>query len=661
MNLSFVSCLQAIACVSTLCLGALVLWKRPDRQTSWYFALCTIGTSLWNLSLFVAMTSIGQPTLWGRLAISFGAFMPAGFFIFLASFPPQDRHFRAKRLIVGMFALFFFVLPLTPLVVRRAWVVDGRYLSGDLGPWYFAFWAYYLGFLVLAFIQCAVKYRAAKHTPYREQLRYMTFGFLLFFVPLIVTQFLLPLLGIFQYNNLGPLFALPMLAAIGYAIARHKLLDIRIVIQRGVIYAVILAAAMGTYAALLQLFGRFIGRITDTEAIVSAAVTTAVGVLFIRPLENYFRRVTDPIFFKGTYDYGATLHAISSIMYTCLNEREILERSAAIFRQTFKTDDVRFAFGPCEAARVSEEEQSAGFETLAHPISFDNNAIGAVRFGRKRSGDRYTEQDLQLVSTFAFQAAIAIGKARLHEEVRRYSTHLEELVGERTAEIKKLQEEQERHMIDISHNLQTPLAVIKGELELLGDEFSESERGRAVGGSLDRISGFIRQFLRLARMEKQAAEIELTQLDLAALLREQADYFESMAEGHGARIIAAIPAERFALPGNRRLLEELFTNLVANSLAYRHPERRAEVRISLWRDGTNAVISVQDNGMGIAAEDVPHVFERFYRAPGAAQAHSGSGLGLAIAKQIAETHGGAVSVASTPDEGTVVTVRLPLV
>lgn len=494
----------------------------------------------------------------------------------------------------------------------------------------------------------------------RMQIQYLFTGFGLLLSSFLICNLILPLFGITSLYFMSALAAVVLIVLTAYAIVRHQLLDIRLVVQRGLIYTILLVIVIGAYLSITSVAGMLFASRTDTGVLFSAGLTTVIGIFGVPFLKAYFRTVTDPIFFKDTYDYASAAHTLTSILSKSLDESEIVSQSEEALRCIFKVAEVHFAFDQDRTSHVSEQEQSPGFETIAMPITFDGTAIGAIRLGKKRSGDRYTRQDAQLFATFAFQAAIAIGKARLHKQVQEYNLHLEELVETRTTEIKQLQEEQKRHMIDISHNLQTPLAVIKGELELLGEDFAESERGRAVGGSLDRVSGFIRQLLRLARMEKQTGAIERVPIDLGALLSEQAEYFEAMAESGGAEIAVAIPAERFALRGNKRLLEELFTNLVANALTYRDPERRASVRITLARDGSDAVISVEDNGVGIAAEDLPRIFERFYRAPGTAYSVSGSGLGLAIAKQIAETHGGSIQAASTLGRGTQITVRLPV-
>lgn len=658
--MNFILLTHIVSFVCTILLGILAVRKNASQETSWYFGLFTLGTALWSLSLFMAISQLGQPTLWGRLAISFGSFMPAGFFIFIAAFPKRNTFFHIERLTVGILAVFFFVISLSPLVVERAWIVGGTHITGDLGQWYLPFWCYYLLSLVAAFIRIIAKYRASTACPARDQLRYILLGFLTFFIPLLITQFILPLFGIFKYNNLGPLFSIPMIGIIGYAIVRHELLDIRIVIQRSVVYTMLSAIVIGLYVTGLELSAYFLRILTEESAIISAGITTTIGVFFLRPLETYLRKRTDHIFFKNPYDYAEALETLGQILQISLNRDDILAISTDNLRKIFKTTDVTFVIDPSAVASLTEHEQAAGFSTIAQPIVFNERPLGFLRLGQKRSGDRYTKQDRQLLTTFAAHAAIALSKANLHAQVQQYSTHLEALVDERTTEVKHMQENQKQTMIDISHNLQTPLAIIRGEIELISETADNPERVETLRNSIDRVSGFIRQLLHLARLEHSIYTIEQKSICLSTLMCEQVEYFEVMAEQEGVRIKTSIEPE-CRIAGDKRLLEELFVNLVTNAIAYRDKNRQSIIHIKLQKYGTIVSASVSDNGIGISEKDLPEIFHRFYRVPNPEYPLQGTGLGLAIVKNIAEKHGAQLSVTSTLGKGTTFTIEFPLV
>jgi signal transduction histidine kinase len=130
-----------------------------------------------------------------------------------------------------------------------------------------------------------------------------------------------------------------------------------------------------------------------------------------------------------------------------------------------------------------------------------------------------------------------------------------------------------------------------------------------------------------------------------------------MALEKGVKILSHISG-KVRIMGNKRLLEELLTNLVVNAVAYRRVEVESTVTISLKGDEKDVQIIVEDNGLGISSEDVPEIFSRFYS--GSRKSNTGgTGLGLAICKKISEKHGGTISVTSSVGEGTTFTITIP--
>ena len=212
-----------------------------------------------------------------------------------------------------------------------------------------------------------------------------------------------------------------------------------------------------------------------------------------------------------------------------------------------------------------------------------------------------------------------------------------------------MQEDQRQTMIDISHNLQTPLAVIRGELELLSKADPHIDI-YAMRKSLDRVSVFIRQLLHLARLEHSMYMAPLMPVDLAKLLKEQIDYFEVMAEDKGVRIYSDVVGPAL-IQGDKRLLEELFTNLVANAITYRRTDIESYVWITLAKINNAFEVTVRDNGVGIAPEDINDIFIRFHRISHTSHNLQGTGLGLAIVEKIVQDHRGTLNIFNREEGG----------
>jgi len=214
---------------------------------------------------------------------------------------------------------------------------------------------------------------------------------------------------------------------------------------------------------------------------------------------------------------------------------------------------------------------------------------------------------------------------------------------------------------DASHELRSPLSVIEAEasLALRRERSAEDYRDALsiVSDEAGKMNKLINQLLTLARGDAGEEAVPFEPLDLAEVARETVGAMAPLAEEKGVHL-RFDASESYGLRGSRPDLIRLLTNLIDNAI--RHTPADGSVNVSVRRAGESIETIVADTGAGIAAEHLPHVFKRFYRADKARSRESGgSGLGLAICKQIVDAHGGTIEVESVPDEGTRFTVRLP--
>jgi two-component system phosphate regulon sensor histidine kinase PhoR len=214
---------------------------------------------------------------------------------------------------------------------------------------------------------------------------------------------------------------------------------------------------------------------------------------------------------------------------------------------------------------------------------------------------------------------------------------------------------------NVSHELKTPLTAIRGFAETLrSSEVPEAQRQAYLDVILrhaERLQNLIDDILELSRVEGRQQPFAPTEVDVArlaaGLLRDVRPQFE--ARSLEASVAAGARGVAFA---DRRALEQILTNLLDNACKYTEPGGRIEVRVS--EAGGQVRLEVEDTGVGIPPEDLPRIFERFYRVDKARSRDlGGTGLGLAIVKHLAQAQGGEVSVRSTPREGTTFTVVLP--
>ena len=261
--------------------------------------------------------------------------------------------------------------------------------------------------------------------------------------------------------------------------------------------------------------------------------------------------------------------------------------------------------------------------------------------------------------------AIALSKGfsrRLEDtESRDELGQLGSTFNEMLASLEEAYATQQRFIADASHELRTPLTAVRANLELLRrqrDAIPLEERMvllDAAASETERMARLVSDLLSLARADAgqklQARKVELDRLLLDA-------YGEARLLAKGVKV-AIDGIDEVPLLADPDRLKQLILVLIDNALRYTPPG--GEVKLSLGKDSTTAILQVTDTGIGISGDDLPHIFERFYRADKArARDAAGTGLGLSIAKWIVEQHGGDIRVESILGKGSVFTVRLPL-
>jgi len=226
-------------------------------------------------------------------------------------------------------------------------------------------------------------------------------------------------------------------------------------------------------------------------------------------------------------------------------------------------------------------------------------------------------------------------------------------------DLESAQIQRQQMTADIAHELRNPLSVVRGNLEAMLDGIYPADEEHL--GPIYEETMLLQRLVEDLRVLSLADAGELplvrTEVDLGDLLTRVADSARAVAEDKGVSLRLHVPAETVVIEGDVDRLRQVVGNLASNALRY--TPQGGEVSLGLSRSNGQARILVSDNGQGIDAQDLPHIFDRFYRADAArARASGGSGLGLAIVRALVEAHGGTVSVESTPGQGATFTVLL---
>jgi heavy metal sensor kinase len=243
------------------------------------------------------------------------------------------------------------------------------------------------------------------------------------------------------------------------------------------------------------------------------------------------------------------------------------------------------------------------------------------------------------------------------DELGRLAQTINEMIGR----LERSFTEVRRFTADASHELRTPLTVIRTETEVaLGRPAVPPEQQHLLGSILEeceRLTRLTDQLLTLSREDAGVAHQVREPVDLASLIAGVAETMRPLAEARGLRLDACASGA-FLVQGDEARLRQVFYNLLDNAIKYTPAGGEVEVRAEA-RKG-EAVVTVRDSGIGIPAEHLPRVFERFYRVDKArSREMGGTGLGLSIARSIVVAHGGRIELDSTPGQGTTCKVALP--
>ena len=290
------------------------------------------------------------------------------------------------------------------------------------------------------------------------------------------------------------------------------------------------------------------------------------------------------------------------------------------------------------------------------------------------------------MTAFMVMALIAWLAARSLEEAlnqaREVNLHLDELVGERTQELaeanayleitnERLQELdvlKSKFVSDVSHELRTPISNISIYLEMLEDSLNKlgTTLPQKVPNFINvareetkRLTKLINDILDSSHLEQSAARTEMQVVDMNKILRDVVDANRLKAEAKGIALNLNETNVTLNLLADPDQLTQVFTNLTANAINYT-PTGSIDITTALDDKG-QAILQIRDTGMGIASEDMAHLFDRFYRGKQASRSSiPGTGLGLAITKEIVETHQGSIAVESELNVGTLFTITFPI-
>lgn len=699
-----INIIYIIACFG---LAFYVFFKNRKLSINRNFAYMTLALGGWAWSLLLFYQKNPENILFlGRVNFVFTQMISYFAFFFGYVFPVKT--FKIKKSILALVHIFFFSLFTITLFTDHIGAdekIVGDEIITTFGTFYPIFSISFIVFMTLLFILPLKKFKKL-NLRQKQQVKYLVTGAFLSFLVSLVTCMILPaVFKIYTFQIYGPLGLSFFFVFTAYAILKYRLLDIKVIVQLSLVYTFLLSIVTGLFLTINFVIGLIFHFKTESYAI-SALLTTFIGVFGVPPLEKFFQKKTDKIFFKYKYDYSEAMARLSKTLNKNINLEklltEIIQNLFSIIKPSSAMiwiKEQRMIINDSQKTQAAKNELISELQKIANPnfpglmlvteidILIEKNLsqkeknfllktksfleknnfvlalplksadkfIGIIFMGKKLSEEQFSGEDIKLLTTFSHQAAVAIEKAQLYDKEIHYSENLEKEVKNRTKKIKRLQENQKNLMVDVSHNLQTPLTIIRCELEQLQSEFPKNKNLKDFEKTIDKLSHFIYDLLRFAQLDSGKIKLNKQKYNLSEQGKDLAEYYQIMFKEKNIKIITDIEKNIFVVADMDRI-EETITNIMSN--AYKYIGQNKQVKIAIKKTAKNCSVSINDNGPGISDEDLQKVFKRFFRSE-APDGTKGNGLGLSFCKKIIELHKGTIKAKSRLGQGTSFTITLP--
>lgn len=467
--------------IANVCLGLFLILSAPRNEVNLSFAVSIFSVAYWAFSLYMLNAS-PEKLLWGR-AIFLGPLVLAPSFIYFSWVFPR-RNFSLKFWHLGGLLLpVVLTLTLVPtdLIIKEV-AVQGASLVPVHGSGYIFFLIGFIIYMVYALQELVRKYLRAVGGQ-KVQLGYVFFGVFLSVSAVALTNLLLPLFGNASFTALGPFFTLFYVAFVSYAIIKHRLMSLEVVIQRGTVYAIATVLIMALYALAVMISEVYLRQIIGYSSLAVTALAALVIAVVYQPLVGLFQLLTDRIFFRGRYDYQKILRRISHDIASVIKLEELSRLIVVSFVETMRVAEISFLLPDKDQEHfrsvplnlphykrmeidlrnpiisrlaltgdillqdeveneISREDNSPlvpvrdAMERLGItvwvPIIAKDELIGILALGNKLSGDIFTAEDLVLLTTLANQTAVALDNARLYNEVLTMKNYSEEILQSMT-------------------------------------------------------------------------------------------------------------------------------------------------------------------------------------------------------------------------------------
>jgi len=498
-------------------------------------------------------------------------------------------------------------------------------------------------------------------------------------------------------NKRCSFFSVIIVIGVAYTIVKHKLFDIRLVVARGLAYGLSIVFVVLIYSLLAFTVASKVFNVNiSLKQELFFALFSAISALAFQPIKKFFDRVTNKIFYQDAYDSQDIINEINSTLVSTANLENLLQKSAQILKEKLKTSFVNFYLASNESiefhlggsdtkifankdwpaledylATQAEEililstggnENEDQYKKYMRAIDIDcivrmssnNQDVGYLLVGNRKSGNAFSSQDIQLLEIIADEVAIAVQNALRFEEISQFNITLQEKIDDATRQLQrsneklqKLDEAKDEFISMASHQLRTPLTSVKGYLSMLmeGDAGPINDQQKTFLDqaflSSQRMVYLIADLLNVSRLKTGKFVIEPKPTYLPDVVESEIAQLYETAKARELRLVFDKPESFPTLNLDETKIRQVIMNFADNAIYY--TPKGGQITISLKANDRVAEFTVRDTGIGVPKSEQHHLFTKFYRAGNAKKARpDGTGLGLFMAKKVIVAQGGLI-------------------
>ena len=712
MTINIYFLIVIVASIICVYLGSIVLISNKKSKKNLSFFLSSLCASMWIISLYIT-ESHGYPLeinkIGNALSYIFAYLSIMFFYIFSYSFLSETVPTK-KNYSIFILLLVGFAISALPTVHGDVKMLNDGQIQFITGS---NIYLYLFTMILIAIWLIYNLIRVYKYSNGQERVQasLIIYGFLLTFTLVLGTNVILPALtDNWELAKYAPLFIVFIISFSSYAILKQKLFDIRLAVVRLSGYILSITLIIFVFSIIVLLASNLIfERGIPLNQEIFFAILIIISSISFQYIINYFNKLTQKIFYQDNYDPQKSLNDLNAVLVKYSGIQNIIDQASFILENNLKPTnfsmiiqgsdnkeyisnkenliqyfdkissfikDQMYKTNNFESLKIEDKYFSNLFKnlniSLITKLTVQNELVGFIVIGDKKSGTSYTQKDIQFIETAADSIAIATQNALRYEEIAVFNATLQKRIDVATADLRKtneklkaLDEAKDDFISMASHQLRTPLTSVKGYLSMVleGDAGPINDLQRKFLSqsfiSSQRMVFLISDLLNASRLKTGKFVIENKETYIPDIVGEELSQLEETIKARGLTLEYKKPKSFPVVNIDENKIRQVIMNFVDNAIYYTPSGGKIVVKLR----ATHEVIeyTVQDSGIGVPKDDQKHLFTKFYRAGNAKKARpDGTGLGIFMAKKVIIAQGGALIFKSEEGKGSVFGFSFPL-